>query len=254
LLPTTDGDAAQQVRAAKQAIRERVWSLLENSGAAVPPGPWGRIPDFRGAAAAADRLADLVEWRNAHVVKANPDRAQLPVRARALKDGKIVYMAVPRLAGDHPFVMLDPERLPAPVEQAADKDRGLELGEPVQVNHMDRVDLAVAGSVAVNRSGARVGKGGGFSDIELGLLADAGIIGPHTTVAATVHQLQVLDKPLPETEHDFRLGLIVTPDEVIRVADPRPSPGILWDALDPGKVAAIPVLAARQPRLHARGA
>jgi 5-formyltetrahydrofolate cyclo-ligase len=36
-------------------------------------------------------------------VKANPDSPQLPVRQRALEDGKTVYMAVPRLAADAPF-------------------------------------------------------------------------------------------------------------------------------------------------------
>ena len=50
------------------------------------------------------------------------------------------------------------------------------------------VDLVVCGSVAVNREGARVGKGGGFSDLELALLVEAGLIGPETVVATTVHQ------------------------------------------------------------------
>lgn len=36
-----------------------------------------------------------------------------------------------------------------------------------------------------------------------------------TTLATTVH-LQVLDEDLPETAHDFKVGRVVTPDEVIR--------------------------------------
>jgi 5-formyltetrahydrofolate cyclo-ligase len=174
------GDAAAQVQAAKQAVRGRVWELLDRSGAALPPGAQGRIPMFEGADAAADRLAGLTEWQAAGVVKANPDWAQMPVRTWALAAGKIVYMAVPRLAGDRPFVMLDPARLPDPVEQAGDKDRALELGQLVQVEQLQQVDLVVAGSVAVNRNGARVGKGGGFSDIEVALLVEAGVIGPGT--------------------------------------------------------------------------
>jgi 5-formyltetrahydrofolate cyclo-ligase len=198
---------------------------------------------FERADAAADRLAGLQEWQAARVVKANPDWAQLPVRARALAAGKIVYMAVPRLAGDYPFVMLDPARLPAPVEAAGDKDRALQLGQPVQVEEIEPVDLAVAGSVAVNKSGARVGKGGGFSDIEIGLLTEAGVIGQHTIVVTTVHPLQIVEEPLPQTRHDFRVDVIVTPDEVIRATDPRPSPGIIWDDLEQAKIAEIPVLA-----------
>lgn len=237
------GDAAAQVQAAKQAVRECVWELLDRCGAAFPPGANGRIPMFEGADAAADRLAGLPEWQAARVVKANPDWAQMPVRARALAAGKIVYMAVPRLAGDHPFVLLDPARLPDPAEQAGDKDRALQLGQLVQVEQLQPVDLVVAGSVAVTRSGTRVGKGGGFSDIEVALLVEAGVIGPGTTIVTTVHPLQVLDEPLAEARHDFRVDVIVTPDEVIWAAEPRPSPGIIWDDLEQAKIAEIPALA-----------
>jgi 5-formyltetrahydrofolate cyclo-ligase len=51
---------------------------------------------------------------------------------------------------------------------------------------------------------------------------------------------------LPETDHDFRVDLIVTPDEVIHCPEaPRP-PGILWDHLDDDKIDAVPALADRR--------
>lgn len=34
---------------------------------------------------------------------ANPDSPEWPVRQRALEDGKVVYMAVPKLAEENPF-------------------------------------------------------------------------------------------------------------------------------------------------------
>ena len=55
-----------------------------------------------GADKAADRLAELPEWQSATIVKAVPDTAQQPVRARALNEGKLVYMAVPKLAEQSP--------------------------------------------------------------------------------------------------------------------------------------------------------
>src|SRR5919204_3205449 len=91
---------------AKQEVRERVWETLKREGAARFPGAKGRIPNFRGAEAAAARLAELPEWQRARVVKANPDAPQLPVRRRARKDGKTLYMAVPRLAEEEPFVLV----------------------------------------------------------------------------------------------------------------------------------------------------
>lgn len=111
----TSVDTAQ----AKQAIRERIWTLLEEGGA-VPPGrAHGRIPNFAGAETAAARLAALPVWRAARVVKAVPDKAQLPVRARALDEHKTVYMAVPKLADEFPFYLLDPNVLDVPAAEAA---------------------------------------------------------------------------------------------------------------------------------------
>jgi 5-formyltetrahydrofolate cyclo-ligase len=92
----------EEAARAKQAIRERVWALLESERAARFPGAEGRIPNFAGALNAAARLASLPQWRAARVVKSNPDAPQLPVRARALADGKLLYMAVPRLTDERP--------------------------------------------------------------------------------------------------------------------------------------------------------
>ena len=101
----------------------------------------------------------------------------------------------------------------------------------------------------LNRRGARVGKGGGYSDIELGLLVDGGLVDVGTVLVTTVHPLQVLEEELPETEHDFRVHLVVTPEAVIRTgARGRPA-GILWDHLDDRKIADIPALSAQAERL-----
>jgi len=207
---------------AKQAVRERVWERLEREGAARFPGARGRIPNFVGAEAAAKRLASTKEWADASVVKANPDSPQLPVRALALAEGKLVYMAVPRLRTLKPFLLLDAKRTRTTPRKAASIRGASSLGKPVATSDMRRGDLVVCGSVAVNREGARVGKGGGFSDLEIALLAEAGLVDAETTVATTVHAVQVLDEELPETTHDFRVDLIVTPEEAIRPAKATP--------------------------------
>jgi 5-formyltetrahydrofolate cyclo-ligase len=232
---------------AKQAVRERVWALLERERVARFPGAEGRIPNFAGAPAAAARLASHPAWRAARVLKANPDAPQLPVRARALADGKLLYMAVPRLTDERPFLLIDPEHLDVPPRRAASIGGAARAGRRVAVEELCPVDLVVCGSVAVNRQGARVGKGGGFSDLEFALLAEAGLIGPDTVVATTVHPLQLLAEALPETDHDFRLDLIVAGEEIITCRRTRRPPGILWEHLDAAKVAAIPALAARAP-------
>jgi len=111
--PRHDRDAGgpAEVLAAKAALRQQVWSQMTAARVARFPGAAGRIPNFVGAEAAAERLRALDGWQAARTVKSNPDSAQLPVRQRALEDGKTVYMAVPRLAEPEPFFALDPAHL-----------------------------------------------------------------------------------------------------------------------------------------------
>jgi 5-formyltetrahydrofolate cyclo-ligase len=104
------------------------------------------------------------------------------------------------------------------------------------------VDLIICGSVAVNRNGVRLGKGAGYSDIEVALLAEAGLIGSHTTIVTTVHPLQVTDSHIPETNHDFSVDFIVTPKEIIACEPPRRPAGLIWGDLTPEQLSAIPVL------------
>ena len=82
---------------------------------------------------------------------------------------------------------------------------GARAGRKVAATELPSVDLVVCGSVAVNRDGARIGKGGGFSDFEVAFLVEAGMLRPDTVMATTVHPLQVVDEPLAETIHDFRV-------------------------------------------------
>lgn len=229
---------------AKNVVRDRVWRMLEREGAA-PEDSRGTIPNFRGAEATAERLAGLDVWKRASTIKANPDWAQLPVRIRALREGKLVYMAVPRMAGLQPFYLLDSAALDIAPERAAETRGAARVARRVGVAEMRPIDVVVCGSVAVNRAGARIGKGAGYSDLEVALLVEAGLVTDETVIVATVHQLQVIDEDIPETEHDFSVDLIVTPDEVIECPVRRRPSGVVWDDLTPEKIEAIPVLKAR---------
>jgi 5-formyltetrahydrofolate cyclo-ligase len=230
---------------AKQKIRQLVWELMDREGVSPPSAAHSRIPFFDGAEAAAARLAALPVWHDARVVKANPDWAQLPVRVTALKDGKLLYMAVPRMADIRPFYVLDPPTLPTLAEQAGTPDVAADIAPKVSIDQMRPIDLIICGSVAVNPDGVRIGKGAGYSDIEVALLAEAGLIGPRTTIVTTVHRCQVLTRPLPSTSHDFTVDLIVTPDEVIACPTSRYPQGLRREDLDPDQAAAIPLLANR---------
>jgi 5-formyltetrahydrofolate cyclo-ligase len=248
-VPRHDHDAGgpADVLAAKASLREQVWAAMSAARVARFPGAAGRIPNFTGAEAAAQRLRELPEWRDARTLKANPDLPQLPVRQRALEDGKTVYMAVPRLAGAEPFFALDPDHLSEPPRKAASISGAVRSARRVALAGLAPVDLVVMGSVAVGEDGARLGKGGGFADLEFALASAAGRIGPGTVTATTVHELQLRPAgTVPLTPHDVPVDLVITPDRVIdcrQVRGPRPAPGVRWQELTEEKIAAIPLLA-----------
>ncbi|MEU8330892.1 5-formyltetrahydrofolate cyclo-ligase [Micromonospora sp. NPDC048839] len=228
---------------AKHAVRQHVWDLLERQGAA-PSGVHGHIPDFVGKEEAAAHLAELDVWKNARTIKCNPDRAQLPVRVRALQEGKLLYMAVPRLATPKPFYLLDPTNLTAPIETAATSSGAPQVAPTVGPDEMRPVDLIVCGSVAVSRhSGVRVGKGAGYSDLEIALLTEAGLVTTETAIATTIHQTQLLDDELPDADHDFSVDFAITPNEVVACRPERGRPsGIIGSKLHQDQLDSIPIL------------
>jgi 5-formyltetrahydrofolate cyclo-ligase len=231
----------------KDEIRQNVWKLLQEHKVARFPGAEGRIPNFIGAEACAKQLAQTPYWKKAKVLKINPDSPQRAIRQRALAEGKIIYMAVPRLRSEKPFIELDPKKLKcSPYTASSIKGAG-QHGRPVTLNEVPKIDLVVCGSVAVNRRGARVGKGGGYSDLEFALLSEQKKIGADTPIVTTVHPLQIVDEEMPMTEHDIPLSAIVTPEETIETQSSFPRPkAIYWSLLPQEKVDDIPVLDKRR--------
>lgn len=239
-----DAGGDPEILAAKAALREEVWRAMAVPGVARFPAPDGRIPNFVGAEAAAERLRGTSEWQRATTLKANPDSPQRPVRQRALEDGKTVYMAVPRLAAAEPFFALDPGRLTVSARAASSITGAARHGRPVSLGELRPVDLVVTGCVAVGEDGARLGKGGGFSDLEFAVAARAGLVDAHTVVATTVHELQVRRAgTVPTTPHDVRVDLVVTPERVLRCPRRGSSLPVLdWSELTEEKIAAVPLL------------
>jgi 5-formyltetrahydrofolate cyclo-ligase len=119
-----------------------------------------------------------------------------------------------------------------------------------------RIDLIVVGSVAVvPETGARIGKGEGFAELEYGVLRALGVIDEGTIVATTIHDEQLVSEAdIPTASllaHDVPVDLICTPTRTIEVKGARqadgsfrrlPKPtGIYWELLSPEKLAAVKV-------------
>jgi len=228
----------------KQRLREEIWHALTITKAARFPGAQGRIPNFVGAEAAARHLTALPVWQHAQALKCNPDAPQRSVRYAALQAGKVLYMAVPRLREPNPFITLDPALLgPSGLWPASSIRGAFTLGKLVALPDMRPIDLIVAGSVAVSRDGARLGKGGGYSDLEYALCRQAGLVQQETPIVTTVHPMQVVpDGAIEMTAHDISLNGFATPEGLVQTTSRYPRPqGVLWDELGE-KLNDIPVL------------
>ena len=230
----------------KDIVRSEVWSLLEERSVSIGP-VWSRIPNFIGADKAAQRLAELQIWKAAKVVKSNPDPPQIPVRLRALEDGKLVYVPVPELVKDYPFIELDPNKLQRNgirFEEVARIEGAMKHGRKVGFQDMKPFDLAVVGCVAASRNGGRCGKGGGFADLEMGIFREMGLVNANTPIVTTIHSLQVQeDERVIMVAHDTPLDWIITPDEVIETQTMMAQPGgVNWDTIQSDQYENIPFL------------
>jgi len=220
--------------------RRAVWQALVDSRAARFPFPiQGRIPNFAGAEAAAERLLAHPLFERATRVKVNPDTPQRYVRKALLERGIEVLTPTPRLQGG--FYLLDPKRIPKEhYWYAASLKMGGEWGVPVALERLPALDVIVMGSVAVTAQGKRLGKGHGYADLEFAILRELGHA--PVPVCTTVHPLQVLES-FPTQAHDVPVSLIATPETLIEVAQPLPAPtGIYWDMLSERSFHEMPLL------------
>jgi len=224
----------------KAAARRAVWQALRDFKVARFPFPVeGRIPNFAGADAAAARLVAHPLFLRARRVKVNPDAPQRYVRKALLDRGIEILTPTPRLQGG--FHLLDPRIIPAEhYFDAASLKMGGRWGRPVALSELPHVDLIVMGSVAVTPDGKRLGKGHGYADLEFAILRELGQ--PPVPVCTTVHPLQVLED-FPLQAHDVPVTLIATPEALLEVAEPLPSPvGIEWETLSEESLDAMPPL------------
>ncbi|WP_290598187.1 MULTISPECIES: 5-formyltetrahydrofolate cyclo-ligase [unclassified Archaeoglobus] len=226
----------------KDEIRKRIWDeMLKRGVARFPLPPHNRIPNFIGAESASSLLTRLREWRNAEIVKINPDSPQKPVRLKALKSGKLLIMPTPRIKEG--FLLLNPKKI-SDFSRASTIKGAFELGERLTLEEIKEmvIDLIVEGSVAVNSFGERIGKGMGYGELEFGILLELGVIDRDVPIATTVHEIQVLDESLPQEPYDVPVDYIITPKRTIRASRGERPDGIYWNLLDQQKLEEIPVL------------
>lgn len=241
------GNVSDDPKAWKWVIRKRVWDLMEGLNIAQFPRPvHHRIPNFVGAPIAADKMSRLEVFLKAESVKVNPDTPQKQVRFLTLSGGKKLLTPQPRLRTGF-FSILESDTLnPSTMKEACTSVGVAKYGKPIGLDEKIKVDLIVIGSVAVDpKTGARLGKGEGFAELEYGMLRYMGAIDDSTPVVTSVHDEQLVDD-IPVEKlliHDVPVDIICTPTQVIFTNTSIPKPqGIYWDKLSPEKLSQVKVL------------
>ncbi|EZA57776.1 Methenyltetrahydrofolate synthase domain-containing protein [Ooceraea biroi] len=231
----------------KSSFRRKVWDYMtKNELVNFPVNIYKRIPNFKGAAEAAQRLVELDEFKKARAIKINPDKPQEPVRFLALEANKEIIVPIPRLRSGL-FLHITPVA-GATKEQLKTlaSMRGLEqAGKPFGLDSHIKIDLVVLGSVCVSRDGYRLGKGEGFADLEFAMMMRMGTITEDTVVITTVHDCQIVDHLPAELfkEYDVPVDIIVTPTQTIFVKPRLRKPsGILWHMLSERRLKTMQVL------------
>jgi 5-formyltetrahydrofolate cyclo-ligase len=84
-------------------------------------------------------------------------------------------------------------------------------GEPLGVDAVLFCDAILVPGLAVDRSGTRLGRGGGSFDRVLARVAG------QVFTCVLLHDGEVLDLPVPRTSHDVRVAAAATPSALYRL-------------------------------------
>ncbi|CAF1234552.1 unnamed protein product [Rotaria magnacalcarata] len=233
----------------KARARTLVWDIMEIKNEILYPHPvHGRIPNFRNNPNCSTNLAQLEEFQRARVIEICPSLAQEHLRLFSLYQGKVVLTPAPSI-DDAICYKLDPTFLRNhDLARAATKSGAAALGTIINLTAIGNlhVDIFVVASVIVNPiSGARLGKGKGYGDIEYAMMHQLGACNDRTLVVTTVHESQLLND-LPAsvmTEHDLPVNVIITPKRIIYTNNTFTRPhAINWNDIDTETMLNLPVL------------
>ncbi|CAF4647902.1 unnamed protein product [Rotaria socialis] len=233
----------------KARARQLIWDLMATKTEVRFPLPvHGRIPNFRYCEVAAENVTSLDCFKRAHVIKINPSLAQESLRYLALVYNKILLTPTPSLDSAL-FYKLEPKFLRRhQLEWAATKAGAAELGTVIQLQALKQihVDLIIVASVVVDPiTGARIGKGKGYGDLEYAIMSQMGCVSNKTIVMTTCHESQLIND-IPNhimEQHDLPVDIIVTPKRYIYTKRLFQRPKrVYWNKLDADMMINIPVL------------
>jgi len=231
----------------KEGIRVRIWNHLEKNDLVNFPQPCHRrIPNFKGAEEAANKVLLMEQFKNAKTIKINRDKAQQQARYNVLDAGKrlILSDASHRQRVGLFNDVVPPENATEEQFRHCATSKGMkDFSSAINLDDIVNVDFLITGAVAVSKNGFRIGQGKGFLDLEWAMMCSIKAVNPDTIIVTTVHDDQIRD--IPEElieEHDVPVDFIVTPTQVIECPKRNKPKGIIWSKLTRAKLRLVPTL------------
>jgi len=184
----------------KNEVREFVWKTLKERNECLFPC-YGKIPNFKGVEKTIEKILILEEFEKAKRIFISPDTPQRYLVNSINLNKKEIFMATPRLKNGFVIVKTKSFNLKEILEKSE------------KIDEIPKIDLAIIGSVALDKKGNRIGKGGGYGDKEIKILREKN---NSLKVLSNVHNLQVFeDLSYLIQEHDEKIDIIVTPTRII---------------------------------------
>ena len=163
---------------------------------------------------ACHRLTQMPEFQNASTIMLympiQNEADCMPMADQAWKDGKTVL--IPKI--NHPHRTMAAVRYNSPGTAMRQDQYGIREPIEAQVQPVENIDLIVIPALACDRSGNRLGRGGGFYDRFLAQPAMKAI------TCSLVFDQQLLDN-VPVETNDWPIDIVVTDKTVLRFAQRR---------------------------------
>ena len=188
----------------------------------------------------AEKLRKLGAYRDAATVFATPHESLHQARINCLADGKNLLMPGPGIREG--FFLMKARSVPFKKISLAVTFKGLEkYGLPLKDFHISElpVDLLLTDSLAIDRTGGRLGDGYGFFDLCCALLKALNGVRHDADILTFIQEEQISQEILPQETWDVKMTGAITPQQALHFEPSTQKIKIFWDSLPHDRIKRI---------------
>ncbi|XP_037960241.1 methenyltetrahydrofolate synthase domain-containing protein-like [Teleopsis dalmanni] len=230
----------------KRQYRLKMWKKLEkNSFGPEITRIYNRVPDFHSNKKASKILTSTYEFKKAKNIYVEVEKSLRHAKVEVLKAKKNLYLPSKSETTILEKIVLPSDKKNLTLKDALRLEYSPKYHTDITLENKIELDMVIIGSVVVSREGYCIGRGNGYTDLNIGLLLECGMVTSKTIIVTVVSDMQVIEEisPILFKPYDIGVDIIVTRTQIIRVPQrlPRPS-GIFWELLSEKRMNKTPCL------------